>query len=99
MGKLRSLFMALDTDGDGELELKEFLAAPGDLQEQVERIVNMDEFREVFRLLDIDNSGTVDIDEFTDSLIRSAGDKPCELRVLVKMGRTIIDLLNDVGKD
>merc|ERR1712032_1365171 len=34
MPKLRSLFMALDTDGNRELDLQEFLAAPDELQEQ-----------------------------------------------------------------
>merc|ERR1712032_678539 len=91
--KLRRLFMALDSDGKDEVDLKGFLAAPEEFKEQVTRIIDMDHFTEIFRLLDVDCSGTVDIDEFVDGLIRSSADKPSELLVLMKMGRTIIDLL------
>merc|ERR1711920_1057115 len=94
--RLREMFMGFDTNGNSEIDLQEFLNAPEDLKETVGTIVDMDQFEEVFSLLDYDKSGSVDIDEFIDGLIRSTGEKPSELLALMKMGRTAINLLDDV---
>lgn len=94
MPKLRNVFLALDRDGNGEVDLDEIMDAPEEVQEQITRIVDLAELEEVFRLLDVDNSGSVSIDEFVDGILRSQADKPSELIVLMKQGRAILERLD-----
>jgi hypothetical protein len=76
MPKLRSMFLALDTSGDGEVDLDEILNAPPEIQEAMQHIVGLDELEEVFGLLDYDGSGSIDIEEFVEGIMRSQADKP-----------------------
>ncbi|CAK0839493.1 unnamed protein product [Prorocentrum cordatum] len=96
MPKLRSIFLALDTSGDGEVDLSEILNAPPEVREAMQHIVGLDELEEVFQLLDYDGSGSIDIEEFVEGIMRSQADKPSELFVLVKQGRAILDRLKGV---
>jgi len=93
MPKLRSIFFALDTSGDGEVDREELLNAPPDIKEAIQHIVGLDELEEVFSLMDYDGSGVIDIEEFVDGIMRSQADKPSELFVLVKQGKAILDRL------
>merc|ERR1712107_530308 len=56
---LMELFHTVDVDDSKELELTELLGAPDVVKEQLLRICNMDDLREVFEMLDYDNSGAV----------------------------------------
>merc|ERR1712228_386719 len=60
MPKLRTMFLTLDTSGDGEVDLQEVLNAPSDIKEAMQHIVGLDQLEEVFNLLDYDGSGSVD---------------------------------------
>ncbi|CAK0885015.1 unnamed protein product [Prorocentrum cordatum] len=97
MPKLRSLFLALDISGDGEVDLSEIFNAPSEIQEAMKHIVGLDELEEVFRLLDYDGSGLIDIEEFVEGIMRSQSDKPSELAVLVKQGRAILNRLKGIS--
>jgi len=93
MPKLRNLFMTLDTTGDGEVDLEEILNAPSDIKEAMQHIVGLNQLEEVFHLLDYDGSGTVDINEFVEGILRSQGEKPSELFVIMKQGKAILHRL------
>jgi len=87
--KLQKLFEELDTDGSGELELSELINAPEGVQEQLLEIVGMDEIVELFQALDTDGSGTVGIDEFCETVVNTAEDKPLEMIHIMKLCRHI----------
>jgi hypothetical protein len=91
--KLRSIFMALDADESGEVDLEELLNAPDEVKESLTRIVDLDQMEEIFRMLDFDGSGAIDIDEFVDGIMRSQQDKPTELVLLLKLSNAILDHL------
>jgi len=97
MPKLRSIFFALDTSGDGEVDREELLNAPPDIKEAIQHIVGLDELEEVFSLMDYDGSGVIDIGEFVDGIMRSQADKPSELFVLVKQSKAILEMLQGLG--
>jgi len=97
MPQLRSIFFALDTSGDGEVDLKELLNAPPEIKEALQHIVGLDELEEVFSLMDYDGSGVIDIGEFVDGIMRSQADKPSELFVLVKQSKAILEMLQGLG--
>ncbi|CAK0852900.1 unnamed protein product [Prorocentrum cordatum] len=96
MPKLRNMFLTLDTSGDGEVDLEEVLNAPTEIKEAMQHIVGLDQLEEVFHLLDYDGSGSVDIEEFVEGILRSQGEKPSELFVILKQGKAI---LNRSGRD
>jgi hypothetical protein len=89
---LMDLFYTMDTDDSKELELDELLSAPSNVKDQLLRICNMDDLREVFEMLDYDHSGAVDIQEFCDGIMRRQADKPAELLRLVKQCSDILQL-------
>jgi hypothetical protein len=97
MPKLRQMFIDLDTSGDGEVDLQEVLNAPSHLQETMQHIIGLDELEEIFNLLDYDGSGSVDIEEFVDGILRSKGEKPSELFVILRQGKAILNRLNRLG--
>merc|ERR1712194_760552 len=96
MPKLLHMFMTLDTSGDGEVDLEEVLNAPSDIKEAIQHIVGLDQLEEVFNLLDYDGSGSVDIGEFVEGIMRSQGEKPSELYVLLKQGKAILSRLSEL---
>merc|ERR1711920_956950 len=96
--KLKIIFSELDADGSSNVDLEELKNADAELQAQVSRVCDLDQLEEIFGMLDVDGSGSVSIDEFVDGIIHSQqADKPSELLVLMKMGRTIINLLQKEG--
>jgi len=72
MPKLRAMFHEMDRDGSGELDFEELRSAPEEIKEQLQRICNMDDTEEIFRSLDYDESGFVDIEEFCQGLLKAS---------------------------
>jgi hypothetical protein len=95
MPKLRALFEALDADGSSEVNIEELAYAPEELKDQITRIVNLEELYDVFHILDMDGSGAVNLDEFMEAIMRTQDDKPSELLVVVKLCKTIVELLHE----
>jgi len=91
--RLIRLFHSLDADASGEVDMKEIEKAPAELQEQLQQIVDLDDLAETFNMLDVDGSGVVSIDEFVDGIMRSQTDKPSELTVIIKQGKSILQHL------
>jgi len=88
--KLRALFAALDVNCDGEVELAEIQAAPAQVKDQLLRICNMDDLEEIFQMLDYDDSGGLDIEEFCTGIIRTQADKPPELLRIMRQCTEIL---------
>merc|ERR1719450_73720 len=64
--KLKKMFEELDADGSGQLEMDEIDNAPPHILSQLEQLTNKEGVMELFQLLDFDNSGGVDINEFCE---------------------------------
>jgi len=100
MPKLKKLLSTLDADGSGDVVLEELLGAPRELQDQITHICDMPTLalQEVFHMLDVDRSGTLDIEEFVHGIIHTQQpDKPSELLLLVQMSKAILNVLNDIS--
>lgn len=74
---MKELFMQMDVDGSGELsaeEMEHFLGQP-DLASYIDALeIRADNTRTLFRLLDTDDSGNINIDEFCDGCLRLQGE-------------------------
>merc|ERR1719172_469579 len=66
--RLGSLFHELDPDGNGKITFEEILEASSELKDELASIVQAEDFVEIFQLLDDDRSGSLDIDEFIQSV-------------------------------
>ncbi|CAK0860225.1 unnamed protein product [Prorocentrum cordatum] len=91
--KLKAMFIPeLDEDGSGNLELEEILNAPEELREQLQQIAKMEDCEELFHTLDFDNSGSIDVEEFCDGVLKASQDnKPMELLRLARQCNGIHD--------
>jgi voltage-gated sodium channel len=70
--KIRSLFVALDTDGDGTVTLDECVDAPESVKKELNQVIQTEDIKELFEMLDSDNDGSLGIDEFCDAIQRIA---------------------------
>jgi len=90
MPKLRHMFLEMDEDGSGLLDVEELRGASEEIKSQLQRICNMDDVEEIFRSLDYDESGAVDIDEFCQGLLKCTSDRPGELVRIMKQCAEIL---------
>jgi len=67
---LRAMFHKLDSDGNGKVTLEELMDAPKDIKKHFEDIMQVESMVELFEIVDADNSGVVDIDEFCDGIAK-----------------------------
>jgi len=65
---LRELFKALDANGDGTVTLEEIKESPPELKQKLEEFMQADSVDDLFEMVDVDDSGEVDIDEFVDGI-------------------------------
>merc|ERR1719161_3436728 len=68
--RLYDLFMELDADGSGSLELEEIQEAPEHLREELSKLVDDEDVEEVFNIIDTDGSGSIEIDEFFEGITK-----------------------------
>merc|ERR1712060_153509 len=101
MPKLRIMFREMDEDGSGQLDISELRGASEEIKSQLQRICNMEDVEEIFKSLDYDESGAVDIDEFCEGMLKATSDRPGELIRILKQcseisqnTRDCMDLLN-----
>merc|ERR1719353_2738953 len=64
MPKIEMMFRKLDTDGSGEISLREIEAAPPELADELSKCFQTDDLVELFNILDLDQVGRVSIKEF-----------------------------------
>lgn len=65
---LKDMFHHFDTDGNGELSKAEVASAPKILKDQLTKIMSHGDAVEVFEMLDVDQSGSLAIEEFCDGI-------------------------------
>lgn len=92
--QLEALFCAMDTNRSGEVELREVLAAPQWVLDQLEALSNRTDIEEIFKVLDYDGSGTVSIAEFLDGVMR-AGDDGHALEI-VRIMNLCLDIRSEI---
>lgn len=91
---LRSLFQAMDEDEDGAITWDDFQSGieRKDMTELFKAIeLDQSEAQCVFRLLDIDNSGSIDADEFLNGCLRLRGHaKALDMLIMMRETKTLI---------
>eukprot|EP00929_Paragymnodinium_shiwhaense_P100949 TRINITY_DN6364_c1_g1_i1.p1 TRINITY_DN6364_c1_g1~~TRINITY_DN6364_c1_g1_i1.p1 ORF type:complete len:630 (-),score=81.48 TRINITY_DN6364_c1_g1_i1:49-1938(-) len=70
--EIKSIFQSLDGDMSDEVTLQELLRAPEHLKQRLEQITGTENPAEIFHLLDVDDSGTIQLDEFMEGLLKSS---------------------------
>merc|ERR1719282_1196129 len=74
---MKTVFRTIDQDGSGEIssaEMERFLTDP-DLKSYVDALgISAENTRMLFRLMDLDESGKIDVDEFCDGCLRLQGE-------------------------
>eukprot|EP00927_Polykrikos_kofoidii_P016691 TRINITY_DN17567_c0_g1_i3.p1 TRINITY_DN17567_c0_g1~~TRINITY_DN17567_c0_g1_i3.p1 ORF type:complete len:413 (+),score=53.97 TRINITY_DN17567_c0_g1_i3:3-1241(+) len=79
---LREMFWTLDEDCSGEITVEEIASAPKWLSEALKNLMHVDDLCEIFRLLDDDDDGVLQIEEFLDGILKaSAGDVTVKLQI------------------
>jgi len=68
--RLRDVFFELDRDGNGQISMEEVDQANPEHREELLKLVQADNLQELFDMLDVDNSGEVDIDEFLEGIVK-----------------------------
>jgi len=99
---LKELFMGLDKDKDKRITRDEIEEAPAALKHQLEVFLKADSVEELFQMIDVDDSGEVDIGEFCDSIAKVVtSDTPAEIiRILKQLSVTrqeVSDLKSSVS--
>merc|ERR1712014_189178 len=91
MGKLRTVFQELDTNGDGHMSHEEFMQLMQDKLLKTWLVtldINVTELDHLFSLIDQDDSGTISIEEFVGELPRLKGPASgADIKILLKMLR------------
>jgi len=94
---LKAMFHQLDVDGDGTVILQELLVAPDELKKQFEEVLQGDSLQELFEMIDVDDSGEVDIDEFCDGIAKLVNsDAPVEVLRILKQQKISRKQLADI---
>lgn len=98
VAKLREIFIMMDKDGSGMLELPEMMTAPPEVQDLLKEIGCADdsiELKQIFHMLDHDSSGQVGIDEFTEGLAKLQDGTPLEILCIKRQCADVLDMLKD----
>merc|ERR1712129_263933 len=84
--RLKDMFRKMDKDGDGTLTLRELERAPKKIKEDLEQYLQQsDSLIELFEMIDVDESGEVDIEEFCDGIAKLVNSEaPIELVRILK---------------
>ena len=91
---IRHLFKEMDADGDGLCDLHEVLTAPPEIQQELGKVMGTDNLVELFEILDIDGSGSLDLDEFVDGISKLVcNDQPMDQ---IRMQKNMNILRNDM---
>jgi len=99
---LQEAFRELDVDGNGYITLEDMRAAPDDVRELIFDIADLQESNDtdvirIFKTLDYDCSGTVEISEFCEGLMKFQEGKDFESYRIMKQCNNMIQMLKSLG--
>jgi hypothetical protein len=98
--KIKLMFTALDADGSGDLCIEEIANAPMELKHELSKCVKVEDLEELFELIDSDESGSIDLDEFVDGLSKIvASDMPLEALRTRKSFQKVARQINDLHEN
>jgi len=98
--KLKAMFYEIDSNGDNSLTKEELEQAPEEIKHELQDYLEGSEsLFELFDLLDVDESGEVDIDEFCDGLAKLVNSEaPIELIRVMKQLKSMRKDMVDIQK-
>merc|ERR1712045_814454 len=68
--QIKRVFGILDKNGSGSVDMSEvFKLSAKDLPRDLQDVISFDSLTDLFLMLDIDNSGSIDQDEFVDGVL------------------------------
>jgi len=88
--QLKDMFVQMDADKSGELQLSELLDADHTVHDYLQRFLDVENIKDLFMLLDYDGSGSVAIDEFCEGIMQAQSEKPMELLRVMKQTQEIL---------
>mmetsp|Transcript_68220 Transcript_68220/g.134806 ORF Transcript_68220/g.134806 Transcript_68220/m.134806 type:complete len:526 (-) Transcript_68220:223-1800(-) len=96
--KLKAKFKDMDDNGNGLLTLDEILNAPHEIKDDLSQYVEGDDgLTELFEMIDTDESGEINCDEFCDGVAKLVhSQSPIELIRILKQLKIIRKDLNDL---
>eukprot|EP00747_Dinoflagellata_sp_TGD_P199002 gnl/TRDRNA2_/TRDRNA2_72144_c0_seq1.p1 gnl/TRDRNA2_/TRDRNA2_72144_c0~~gnl/TRDRNA2_/TRDRNA2_72144_c0_seq1.p1 ORF type:complete len:253 (-),score=41.98 gnl/TRDRNA2_/TRDRNA2_72144_c0_seq1:312-1070(-) len=99
MPEIRTIFHNIDATGEGEVHLDDLLHAPKEIRERLQDMAHIEDLETLFQMLDHEDQGALNIDEFCEGIWRAQGDKPMELMRIMRQCtdilvgvRTVLDL-------
>jgi len=96
---MREVFQQIDRDGSGEIsadEMEYFLTEPG-LRSYVDALgISAENTRMLFRLMDVDDSGRIDLEEFCEGCLRLQGEaRSIDVHTMIFHVRTFLTKWSD----
>merc|ERR1711904_483258 len=70
--RIWNLIKVLDEDGSGEITLQELRDCPEWVQDELTILVSSDNIEELFNIMDVEDSGAVQVEEFFDGICKIA---------------------------
>jgi voltage-gated sodium channel len=99
---LREVFLHGDSDGDGFITLDELeqCLMRSDVEEKLESVgLPRSDARELFLILDVDDSGQIDVEEFINGILKLKGEcRPKDLMGLIMNQKQLMRRLDGVEK-
>jgi Ca2+-binding EF-hand superfamily protein len=91
---VKEVFVAMDTDHSGRVDVEELMKAPAEVQDELRKVMEMDDFVELFEILDVDSNGTLSVEEYVEGISKLVtSDVPLEQ---LRMQKTLNIVRNDV---
>mmetsp|Transcript_129806 Transcript_129806/g.252893 ORF Transcript_129806/g.252893 Transcript_129806/m.252893 type:complete len:549 (+) Transcript_129806:59-1705(+) len=90
MPHLKAMFKEMDRDGSHALTQAEVVDAPEHIKMELQQYLHSDSLSELFEMIDVDEDGAVDVDEFCDSIGKLLfSDAPVEMIRVMKQLKII----------
>jgi len=97
MKEIKDLFMALDSDGSGEITLSEVESIDPADRQVLRQLSSIENPVEIFHALDIHETGSLCIDEFCDGMTDIAVKQvPLEIKRLTKQVSTMFHMMKNI---
>mmetsp|Transcript_86318 Transcript_86318/g.239362 ORF Transcript_86318/g.239362 Transcript_86318/m.239362 type:complete len:665 (+) Transcript_86318:51-2045(+) len=94
---VKRIFTNLDTDNSGMVTWEEIMRAPERDMDILRQLVSLDNPLQIFKMLDVDGSGQVSIDEFCDGIVDAVtSDRHIEFKRMEKHLQSVRQSLKEI---